>query len=70
MVDLMGMASLPGITFNPMMLLHGEHYLEVKKFRCVCMNVCVCVLCCAMMHIAALIVSCAVLRMSWCWWRM
>lgn len=29
MVDLMGLSPLPGLTFNPMMLLHGEHYLEV-----------------------------------------
>jgi 3-hydroxyacyl-CoA dehydrogenase/3a,7a,12a-trihydroxy-5b-cholest-24-enoyl-CoA hydratase len=28
-VDLMGLGSLPGLSFNPMMLLHGEHYLEV-----------------------------------------
>ena len=28
-VDLMKFASLPGIQFNPMMLLHGEHSLEV-----------------------------------------
>ncbi len=28
-VDFMKFASLPGLTFNPMMLLHGEHQLEV-----------------------------------------
>ena len=24
-------ASVPGLTFNPMLLLHGEHYLELKR---------------------------------------
>jgi len=28
---LMGMMNLPGLSFNPMMLLHGEQYLEVVK---------------------------------------
>jgi 3-hydroxyacyl-CoA dehydrogenase/3a,7a,12a-trihydroxy-5b-cholest-24-enoyl-CoA hydratase len=28
---LMGLMSVPGISFNPMMLLHGEQYLEVLK---------------------------------------
>jgi hypothetical protein len=28
-VNLMNFASLPGLQFNPMMLLHGEHSLEV-----------------------------------------
>jgi acyl dehydratase len=28
-VDLMNFSALPGLSFNPMMLLHGEHYLEV-----------------------------------------
>ncbi|TMA80555.1 MAG: hypothetical protein E6J72_07850 [Deltaproteobacteria bacterium] len=28
---LMGMMNLPGLSFNPMMLLHGEQYLEIVK---------------------------------------
>jgi (3R)-3-hydroxyacyl-CoA dehydrogenase / 3a,7a,12a-trihydroxy-5b-cholest-24-enoyl-CoA hydratase / enoyl-CoA hydratase 2 len=28
---LVGMMNLPGLSFNPMMLLHGEQYLEVVK---------------------------------------
>jgi len=28
---LMGLLDVPGLDFNPMMLLHGEHYLELKR---------------------------------------
>jgi len=28
---LMGMMNVPGLSFNPMMLLHGEQYLEIVK---------------------------------------
>lgn len=30
-VVLWQVTSVPGLTFNPMMLLHGEHYLELKR---------------------------------------
>ena len=28
---LMSLMDVPGLDFNPMMLLHGEHYLEIKR---------------------------------------
>lgn len=31
MIDVLLTGSLPGLTFNPMMLLHGEQYLEINK---------------------------------------
>jgi acyl dehydratase len=31
MIDTMLTGSLPGLNYNPMLLLHGEHYLELKQ---------------------------------------